>query len=113
MTEATEHTARWVQSLVGELRSYKLLSRKKKSDRENTKIPQQLLGMSRRTPELITVRRDETRKGAGCTGDFRSLMSLSISEYSLKDKTLWRRIENRSKKGVCTMLKARTLLSSP
>ena len=30
MTEAIEHTACWVQSLVGELRSYKLLSRKKK-----------------------------------------------------------------------------------
>ena len=30
MTEATEHTAHWVQSLVGELRSYKLLSKKKK-----------------------------------------------------------------------------------
>ena len=62
MTEATEHTAHCVQSLVGELRSYKLLSQKKKKKVwRNTKIPQQFLGMSRRTPELSTVRRDQER----------------------------------------------------
>ena len=39
MTEATEHTAHWVQSLVRELRSYKLLSKKKKKVIEKHKNP--------------------------------------------------------------------------
>ena len=39
MTEATEHTAHCVQSLVGELRSYKLLSQKKKKSVEKHKNP--------------------------------------------------------------------------